>query len=138
MAGCVFCGIVSGDIPSLKLFEDEHSCAFFDINPISPGHALVIPTDHCASLLDAPSAVAQGVFETVHRLAGPLVEASEADGLNVLANSGRCAGQLVEHFHVHLIPRKVDDGLGWSWHPKSADPDYLSALAEKVKARISP
>jgi len=137
MSDCIFCKIAAGELPSCKVFEDKYSCAFFDINPISDGHLLVIPVVHCTDLLDVPPEVAGGVFQTVRRLARPLVELVAAEGLNVLTNSGRCAGQIIDHFHVHLIPRRAGDGLGWRWNTKPADQAFIDSLARKLKSLMA-
>lgn len=102
---CVFCSIVKGDIPSNKLYEDDMVIAFFDINPTSYGHCLVVPKEHCDSFLDCPTKILDHVFEVAQKLANVLEEKLGCDGINVLTNIHEAAGQSVNHFHVHFIPR---------------------------------
>jgi len=134
---CVFCKIVAGEIPCVKLAETPLAVAFMDIGPISRGHALVISREHYEDLLAMPPQTAGTIHELAARLAVALKAAVAAEGLNVLQNNGRVAGQVVPHFHVHLIPRWADDGLRWPWPAKPADPAVLKALADQVKARLS-
>ena len=133
---CVFCKIVAGEIPSVKLAETPLAVAFMDIGPISRGHALVISRDHYEDLTAMPPQTAGAIYELAARVAAALKEAVAAEGLNVLQNNGRVAGQVVSHFHVHLIPRWANDGLRWPWPAKQADPGELQRLADQVVARL--
>lgn len=106
---CIFCSIVNGEIPSHKIYEDDYVNAFFDINPTSYGHCLVVPKEHCDSFLDCRSEIRDEVFKTAQMLAKKLEERLNCDGINVLTNIHETAGQTVNHFHVHLIPRYKDN-----------------------------
>jgi len=112
MAECVFCGIVRGSIPSAKVYEDDEVIGFLDINPVSPGHILVIPKTHHESLTDLPPEKIAAVGRVLPRLARALVRATEAEGFNVFLSDGRCAGQEIMHVHFHLIARRPGDGVG--------------------------
>ena len=105
---CIFCEIAKGAIPSHKLYEDEQVIAFFDINPTSYGHALVVPKEHCDSFLTCKKETLDHVFEVAQALANRLKENLNCEGVNILTNCGSAAGQSVEHFHVHIIPRYED------------------------------
>jgi histidine triad (HIT) family protein len=131
-ADCVFCKIVAGEIPSLRLFEDRHAVAFLDIAPLAPGHTLLIPRQHAARLTDLPPDELADVVRPLPRLARAILEASGAEGLNVLQNNGPAAGQVVEHFHIHLIPRRSGDGLGFRWNAAR----YGAGEAEEIAARV--
>lgn len=102
---CIFCSIIKGDIPCHKIYEDEYVIAFFDINPTSYGHCLVVPKEHCDSFLDCNDETRNHVFKTAQMLANKLEQKLGCDGINILSNVHEAAGQSVEHFHVHLIPR---------------------------------
>jgi histidine triad (HIT) family protein len=134
---CIFCKIVAGEIPAVKLAETELAVAFMDIGPISRGHALVVPREHYEDLTAMSPQTAGAIHELAARLAPALKEAVSAEGLNVLQNNGRVAGQVVPHFHVHLIPRWADDGLHWPWPARKADPADLQRIADQVVARLS-
>lgn len=101
---CLFCGIVAGEVPSRQIYADDFAIAFLDIQPWHRGHALVIPRRHVADLLEQSPALTEiaPAVQTTSRL---LVDRLDADGLNVLINSGAVSGQEVFHLHVHLVPR---------------------------------
>jgi histidine triad (HIT) family protein len=134
---CVFCKIVAGRIPSVKVAESDVAYAFMDIGPIAAGHTLVIPREHYVGVEDVPPAVAAGVFELAARVAPALMRAVGAEGMNILQNHGRCAGQVVMHMHVHLIPRRTGDGLQRPWPAQQADPAELKRIAEKVAGMLA-
>ena len=118
MSGCIFCRIAVGEVPSRKIFEDEHTLAFLDIAGDVDGHILVIPKAHVGSILDCGGETLAQVMGTVKRVSDHLVENCGYDGVNLLNASGEAAGQSVPHFHIHLIPRKAGDGID-AW-PKFA------------------
>ena len=91
--------------------------AFLDINPLAPGHVLLITKAHCETLLDVPKNTFSALFSTAQKIAAAQIKVVGAEGVNWLQNSGTAAGQEIFHFHIHLIPRMVDDGLGWNWKP---------------------
>ena len=107
---CVFCRIVTGQIPSHKIWEDDRAMAFLDINPSSQGHSLVIPKRHVSRLRDLAGEDSDSLFRAVCRLTGPIQDATGSDACSVGVNDGEAAGQEVPHIHVHIIPRKMRDG----------------------------
>ncbi len=107
---CIFCQIVSGDIPSRTVYEDDDIVAFLDANPLAPGHTLVIPKNHYETLGDLPDDEAEAVFGVLHALTPVVEDAVDADASNVAFNNGEAAGQEVPHVHGHVIPRFEDDG----------------------------
>lgn len=133
---CIFCKIVSGAIPSVKLAETDSAYAFMDIAPLSRGHALVVPRAHYADIFDMPPGEVAAVHELAARVAATLREVVGAQGMNVLQNNGPSAGQVVMHVHVHLIPRWNQDGLKWPWPAKKADPLELQEIADAVARRL--
>ena len=133
MAECVFCKIVAGEIPCTKVFEDGLCIAFLDIGPISPGHTLLIPKAHYETIHQLPADEAAHLARHIPLLAAAVQKAVRAEGINVLQNNGACSGQEVFHVHVHLIPRWPEDGLGFRWPAKQADPEVLKEQAEAVR-----
>ncbi|MBN1818680.1 MAG: HIT family protein [Sedimentisphaerales bacterium] len=129
---CIFCKIISGGISCHRVYEDDAVLAFLDIGPISIGHTLVVPKQHYEKLHNCPVEVFSAMSAATGKIAGVVAEAMQADGYNVLCNNGRSAGQLVDHVHFHVIPRKIDDGIFQRW-PKF---EYSSGQAEKIAARI--
>jgi histidine triad (HIT) family protein len=136
MSDCIFCKIIAGQIPCTKVYEDASVLSFMDINPISPGHTLVIPKKHYEAIREMPVSEAADLFKVVPALAAAVQAALKAEGLNVLQNNGRVSGQAVDHLHVHLIPRWAGDGLGFRWPAQKADFAVLAKQAEAIRGRI--
>ena len=112
MEECVFCKIISGELPSMKVFEDEYTMAFMDIAKDVDGHILVIPKKHCKNILDCDYDTLNHVMNTVKKVSYHLVDNCGYDGVDLLNANDESAGQTVPHFHIHIIPRKKHDGLG--------------------------
>ena len=112
---CIFCKIVSGEIPAKKIYEDENYIAFLDLAPATKGHALVIPKDHFPNLYETPDEVLAGEMKVVRMMARRMKEKLGAVGFNLVQNNERAAEQTVFHFHIHMIPRYPNDGrvVGW-------------------------
>ena len=115
---CIFCKIANGDIPSKTLYEDEDFRVILDLGPATKGHALILPKEHADNLYELPDETASKVFVLAKKLAIKMKEKLNCDGLNIVQNNGEAAGQTVQHFHMHLIPRyqsaKNNDILMWS------------------------
>lgn len=132
---CIFCKIVQGEVPCFKIFEDRETLAFMDISPVHDGHCLVIPKAHCATVFDiAPRSVA-AVARTAAAVAKAVNEAVKPDGLNLIQANGPGAGQSVGHFHFHILPRQMNDGVAINWerYQKPGDRARLSELAERIR-----
>ncbi len=129
----IFSRIIAGEIPAHRVFESEHALAFLDINPLAEGHALVVPKREVERLEQLASGEAAGLMEAVVAVARKVLAATGAPAYNVLQNNGRESGQDVPHVHIHIIPRKSGDGLGYRWLPKSAPPEQLAALAARIR-----
>jgi histidine triad (HIT) family protein len=108
---CVFCKILTGEIPALKLYEDDYTLALLDIRPTQPGHTLVIPKDHFENIYTLPAETACRMMMTVQKVSLAVKEAMNADGINLIMNNEAAAGQIIFHAHIHIIPRHNDDGL---------------------------
>ena len=132
---CIFCKIVRGEIPSYKVYEDDETYAFLDINPTAPGHTLVIPKQHAMNIFEVSATDWGAVTETVRRLAGVLEQGLDADGINVMMNNREVAGQLVDHAHVHLIPRFKGDGLR-PWPHGSYKDGEVRQVQEKIRSEL--
>ncbi|RVX75348.1 Hit family protein 1 [Exophiala mesophila] len=133
MAACIFCKIIKGDIPAFKLFESEKVLAFLDIQPLSRGHALVIPKHHGVKLTDIPDDSLVEILSVAKKIA----KASGAENYNILQNNGRLAHQEVDHVHFHFIPKpNQTEGLGVGWPAGKTDMDALKKLHEELKAKF--
>jgi histidine triad (HIT) family protein len=130
--GCIFCAIVNGTAPSRRIYEDEHTIAFMDINPATDGHALVIPRAHVRDLWDIDEPVASKVMAASVRVASMMRKALEPDGINILHATGAAAFQTIFHFHLHVIPRYRGDPIKLPWVPRPGDRTKIDALAEKI------
>ncbi len=101
---CIFCKIIAGDIPSAKVYEDEHVLAFLDISQVTKGHTLVIPKTHIENVYEFTDELAKQYFHAVPKIARAIRDEFEPIGLNTLNNNGEKAGQSVFHYHMHIIP----------------------------------
>ena len=124
---CLFCSIVAGEVPAVRVHEDERTLAFMDIAPATRGHLLVIPREHAADVhaIDAAGLAARAA--TAELLAGRLRDALGAEGVNLLNSSGEAAWQTVGHFHLHVIPRYAGDPLRLPWQPQAGDAEAIAA-----------
>jgi len=132
---CLFCSIVSGDIPSTKVYEDQLTYAFMDISPASEGHLIVVPKRHSKDILEIPAEDLHAVIDTGRKLAQRVTDVLGADGVNLLNNRGEHAWQTVFHFHLHVIPRYTDksrDRLQLPWTPEPGDLDAIKALGDRL------
>jgi histidine triad (HIT) family protein len=135
-SNCIFCRIIRGEVPSVRVYEDDRTLAFMDINPANPGHALVIPKVHAATLfeLDEPWLTATAL--TMQRVARAVQTAFAPFGLNIVQANGPGAAQSVPHFHWHVLPRAEDDGLLLNWGLRPGDRDAIAEAAERLRAAL--
>jgi histidine triad (HIT) family protein len=131
MDGCIFCKIVEGSLPSIRVFEDEHTIAIMDINPATRGHALVIPRRHADDIHDIDDVDLARCATVAKQLAGRAVRGLGADGVTIMQSNGAAAWQTVFHYHVHVIPRYDGDPLVLPWRPSQGD---IAAITEISKA----
>lgn len=136
---CIFCKIVAGTIPSVKIYEDNLVLAFMDVGPIIKGHVLVIPKIHYDPITETPDSVLTGLIVVVRKVARAQMAGLEADGINVTQANGKCAGQAVPHLHFHVIPRFNKDGHHWNWDAKRYDsPEEMHRFAERIVSGLNP
>lgn len=135
MESCIFCKIVSGEIPSFKVYEDEHTYAFFDINPKNEYHTLVIPKKHYVNIFDIPESEAVFIMKTIKKIADLYKEKLGIENVQVINNSGAEAQQDVFHIHFHIVPRFSSDGQNIKWPPTKKElyerfDEFLSKLKD--------
>jgi histidine triad (HIT) family protein len=130
---CLFCGIVAGTIPSERIDENERTVAFMDINPATQGHALVIPREHSADLMEIGEDDLTATILAAQRLSQRMREVLGADGINLINACGSVAWQTVFHFHIHVVPRYEDDPLKLPWVPEPGDSDEIAEVAKKLR-----
>ena len=130
---CIFCKLANGDIPTTTLYEDEDFRIIFDGSPATVGHALIIPKDHVADVLEITDELQAKAYVLAKKAAAVLVEVFGADGINILQNTGSAAGQTVFHFHIHLIPRYEGDKAMIQWRPGEQNTELLENALVKIK-----
>jgi histidine triad (HIT) family protein len=135
MADCIFCAIAAGEAPAEIVDSDQGTVAFMDINPATPGHALVIPRNHSADLLEISDADLERTMAAARRLAAKIERALEPAGFNILNACRGAAWQTVFHFHLHVIPRYEDDPLKLPWIPRGAEDGEILRLAGLIRAQ---
>ena len=136
MSDCVFCKICDGQLPSMKIYEDERTLVIMDINPLNPGHCLVLTKAHAATLFDSEVQDLGAAIAAAQKVALAIREALQPDGLNVLQANGAAAFQSVPHFHLHLIPRWTDDDKGFDWKLVPGNRAEITATGEKIRAAL--
>ena len=130
---CIFCAIVAGGAPAQIVDSDEHTVSFMDINPFTPGHALVIPRTHSADLTEISDADLERTALAARRLAQRMKEVLEPAGFNILNACGAAAWQTVFHFHLHVIPRYEDDPMKLPVIPRGGDMDEIARIAGRIR-----
>jgi histidine triad (HIT) family protein len=136
-ADCVFCKIRDGQIPSMRVYEDERTLVFMDINPLNAGHCLVVTKNHAATIWDADVEDLHAAIESAKRVAIALREAVQPDGLNMLQANGAAAFQSVPHYHLHLIPRWNNDGKGFDWKLVPGDRAQIVTIGERGRVSLA-
>lgn len=131
---CIFCKIVAGEIPSHNIYEDDATIAFMDINPATRGHALIVTREHAPDLFELSPEAAQAAARAVQLVARNVQQVLQPDGVNIVQNNGAAAGQVVMHYHVHVIPRWQGDQALRFWRPGETDHAALGDLAAQLRA----
>jgi histidine triad (HIT) family protein len=136
-ADCVFCKIRDGQLPSMKVYEDDRTLVFMDINPLNAGHCLVVTRTHAPTIWESDEADLEAAIVVAKKIALALREAVKPDGLNVLQANGAAAFQSVAHFHLHLIPRWNNDGKGFDWSLVPGDRAQIIEIGERVREALA-
>lgn len=129
---CIFCKIANGEIPSKTLYEDDSFRVILDLGPATKGHALILPKDHADNLYELPDETAAEVMKLAKKTAKTMREKLGCDGVNLVQNNGEAAGQTVNHFHLHVIPRYTDDGQKIGWVPGEPSQEELEEIRKKI------
>lgn len=133
MTDCIFCKIAKGEIPSSKVYEDDRILAFLDINPANKGHTLVIPKGHYETLNDIPQDILCDLIKAAQKAANSVDSKIKPDGYNLLMSNKPAAEQVINHAHMHIIPRYNDDDFKLVWTHKKYAEGETAELAEKLK-----
>ncbi|MFV0342084.1 MAG: HIT family protein [Anaerocolumna sp.] len=134
---CIFCSIIGKEISSTTIYEDEWVKAIMDISPANKGHVIIISKKHCENIFDLDEEATEKIFITVKKIAVILKEELQCDGINILQNNGKAAGQTVFHFHIHIIPRYEEDNVTIDWEYESYKEGELKALGEKLIEKMN-
>jgi len=135
-ADCEFCKIRDGELPSMRVYEDDRTLAIMDINPLTSGHCLVITKTHAPTLWDAGVEDLQAAMAAARKVAIALRTAVKLDGLNMLQANGAAAFQSVPHYHLHLIPRWHNDDKGFDWPVVPGDRAQIQAIGERLREAL--
>ena len=136
---CTFCDLIQGAAEVSVCFEDATAIAFMDIQPVNPGHVLVVPREHYEVLREIPREVGAHLYHVATQLIPVIQDVSGAEDMNIVVNSGAAAGQNVFHYHIHLIPRRPDDGFDVPLpFPGSEMPNrhLLDAMAARIRSAM--
>mgnify|MGYP000223204060 FL=1 len=133
---CIFCKLANGEIPTATLYEDDEFRVILDQGPATKGHALILPKNHAANIYELPDEDASAVFVLAKKLATKMTEILHCDGFNIVQNNGEVAGQTVFHFHMHLIPRYLNDGNQdkLTWNHAEFTPEEIAEIAAELRA----
>lgn len=130
---CIFCKLANGEIPTNVIYEDDTFKVILDMGPAAKGHALILPKDHYDNLFEIDDQVAGKAMILAKKLANKMMDKLGADGLNLVQNNNEAAGQTVNHFHLHVIPRYKDDGQHILWEPTKPSEEELKEVCELLK-----
>lgn len=133
---CIFCKLANKDIPTNIIYEDDRFTVILDASPATRGHALILPKNHAANIYELSDEDAAAVFVLAKKLATKMTEILHCDGFNIVQNNGEVAGQTVFHFHMHLIPRYLNDGNQdkLTWNHAEFTPEEIVEIAAELRA----
>ena len=130
---CIFCRLVAGEIPSARVYEDDLVIAFMDIAQVNPGHVLIATKRHATNLFEITPEEAAAVMQSAQKMAEAVRIAFDPPGLTLLQANGKEGEQTVFHFHLHVLPRHANDGVGLNWPRKEPAPEVLQDYAQRLR-----
>ncbi|MPM65580.1 Protein hit [bioreactor metagenome] len=130
---CIFCKIISGDIPSATIYEDDEFKVILDRFPSNVGHALILTKKHYANIFEIDEDVAGRLFKLAVKVSKNMKDVLNLEAMNIVQNNGEMAGQTVHHFHLHLIPRYVGDKVSVKWEQLDLTDEQISEVQSKLK-----
>jgi histidine triad (HIT) family protein len=133
---CVFCRVIRCELPAARVHEDDITVAFMDIGQLNPGHTLVAIKRHAATLLDLSPAEAAAAMKTAQRIAQAIEKSFDPAGITLLQANGKEGEQTVFHFHIHVLPRHRNDGIGLVWPRKNPPPEQLEDYARQLREKL--
>ena len=133
---CIFCRLIAGEIPSARVYEDDLTVAFMDLGQCNPGHVLVAVKRHAPTFYDLTPEEAAAVMQTAQLVAHAIRELFDPPGLTLLQANGKEAEQTVFHFHMHVVPRHADDGIGLAWPRKEPGFELLQGYAGQLREAL--
>ncbi len=131
---CIFCNISQGKVPSKKIYEDESVIAILDINPANPGHVILLTKEHFKDYFELPDQLTGYIFLITKAISKTIERNMKVDGINIMVNHGQGAGQIANHFMLHIIPRFKDDGINLKWEPRKVEEADLDKILETLKS----
>ncbi|MBI2655125.1 HIT family protein [Candidatus Woesearchaeota archaeon] len=134
---CIFCQIISGKIQAKKIYEDEHAVAILDINPANPGHILLLTREHYSIMPQIPEDEISHIFMLAKSLSNSMLRSIDAQGTNIIVANGIAAGQRAQHFMVHIIPRKENDGVNFVLPQKTIEQGEIEQIGNKITASLA-
>ncbi|MBU2523341.1 MAG: HIT family protein [Nanoarchaeota archaeon] len=137
MDDCIFCKIVKGEISCSKIYEDDSTFSFLDINPVNPGHTLIIPKRHYANFLEIPEKELENIIKTIKKIFPGILKSLNAPASNIVQSNGKDAGQDIPHIHFHLIPRYKGDNREIKWKTEKISSEDMQEIANKIKRELS-
>ena len=136
MSDCIFCKIIAGDIPSATIYENDEFKAILDRFPSNEGHVLIMPKEHCANIFEIDPEKAGRLFTLAAKIARAMKDVLGFENMNVLQNNGPVAGQTVNHFHLHLIPRYENDKVIVSWPQMDLTDEQIESVRAKLAQKM--
>ena len=136
MSECVFCRIIKGEIPCTKVYEDNNTLAFLDLNPVNKGHTLVVPKKHSETILDTDEKTLRDLVITTKKISKAMMGGLKIKGFNIGINQFEAGGQVVPHLHIHIIPRLKNDGIKLWPQRKYENREEMEETAKKIKSLL--
>lgn len=133
MEDCIFCKIIDGRIPSAKIYEDDKVISFLDIMPANKGHCLIVPRQHAGNLVEMDESDLEAMIKAARKVARALSLSCGNGSFNLVMNNGKEAGQVVNHAHIHLIPRFQKDRLRLKWSHLKYEENEIKEYAERIR-----